>query len=275
MDNGHVEINLREVRNLLRSRRLFTAALTLSFAVAGVVISSILIPPWQASAVVQIGSVGNTYLESDQNIKTRLVELPARTAERVRMEAFKQDVIRAVGATGRDALVIRYSLKARPLPDTDLIEFAVDGRTEDGARKSVEAIIKLLRQAHDVLAAPRIARLEKDLSQIIQQIQDLKTEQKRILEATRISPSDGFGQSVLFGDVVTTANIEIGKLTRARLLYEEELGPSKTYSTSTINTIFAEEQFTWTTILLVAGLSALAGLITAVFLILWSRVRLD
>jgi uncharacterized protein involved in exopolysaccharide biosynthesis len=154
-------------------------------------------PEWEATAVIQIGQVGQPTIGQ----ASVLIEPPARTMERMRLKSFEDAVLADLKMPVEDndpnAGLYRSSLKLKLLPNTDLIEMKVRGHSREEAAKWAEATVNYLRGLHEKLAEPSIERLKSVLAEVKRELQRTHDERTKLMENLPLKDKIGPGNRFL------------------------------------------------------------------------------
>lgn len=263
------EITLFDLWQILVRRKWWVLATPLLAVIAAVVAVIPLKPQWEATAAIRIGAVGQV----GQIGQVELVEPVARVVERMKLKSFQDAALSDMGYLDKknsEASHYRGSLTVKALPNTDLIEITVRNYSREDAKRAAEATISYLRKIHDRLAAPTVQRLRQLVVQVEQEITQIKLERERTLKIAglkdKATAKAGFMENVLLANIMIQRDGELRELERAKALYEEQLGPLRTYPTSLIESISVSENPVARKKSLIIMLAGMFGLVLGVML---------
>jgi len=232
------EISLFDLWQILVRRKWWVLGTPLLAVIAAAVAVTLMKPQWEATAAIQIGAVGQAVIEPS-----------ARVVARVNLKSFEDAVLAALGISLDEknplARLYRDSLKIKALPNTDLIEIKVHGYSRESAKRSTEATIDYLHRIHQWMAAPTVQRMKQLLAQAEREIAQTKAEREKALKILDLK-NKAITEARFMGNI-TLANImiqrdnELRGLEQAKMVYEEQLDPMRTYPTSYIEKIWVSE----------------------------------
>lgn len=262
------EFSLRDLWRILISQRRWLLGLPfvcVLLAAVGVFIAK---PKWEATAVIQIGQVG----QSGVGQGSQLIEPPLRAIERMKMKSFEDDVLTAlkipVEVDDPVAKLFRSTLSLKALGATDLIQVKVRAVSRDQAQTWANAVVDRLREVHERLAQPTIDRLRKQQSALKKQMQIIEEERKNLLtivsKSIETSGDSRFSANLLLSNLLLQKNAELRDFEMRRLAADEQLTSVRTYPTSLIDRIYVPEKPASPKKLLIVMLSAVLGLILGV-----------
>lgn len=262
------EFSLRDLWRILISQRRWLLGLPfvcVLLAAVGVFIAK---PKWEATAVIQIGQVG----QSGVGQGSQLIEPPLRAIERMKMKSFEDDVLTAlkipVEVDDPVAKLFRSTLSLKALGATDLIQVKVRAVSRDQAQTWANAVVDRLREVHERLAQPTIDRLRKQQSELKKQMQIIEEERKNLLtivsKSSETSGDSRFSANLLLSNLLLQKNAELRDFEMRRLAADEQLTSVRTYPTSLIDRIYVPEKPASPKKLLIVMLSAVLGLILGV-----------
>lgn len=270
-DTEHFERDEMSLQDLWRvlidqSRWLFgIATLCVFLAVVGVLIIR---PKWEATAVIQIGQVG----QSGVGQGSQLIEPSVRAIERMKMKSFENDVLISlkipVEVENPLARLFRSTLSLKALGTTDLIQVKVRGDSPDLAANWANAVVERLKTVHERLAQPTIDRLRKQLAELKKQMKMIEEERANLLKiVSKSSETRGdsrFSANLLLSNLLLQKNAELRDFEMRRLATEEQLTSVRTYPTSLIDVVYVPETPVSPKKLLMLVLAAILGLVLGV-----------
>jgi hypothetical protein len=115
---------------------------------------------YEATAIVQIGQVDGVQVES-----------AAQAVERIGVETFQVEAAKLSGyapwiaAVGRSTNAGKDYFSAQVVPGTSLIKIEAKATTPIDAEKIANALIEILAQRHQELAAPTVSQIKENIAQ--------------------------------------------------------------------------------------------------------------
>lgn len=233
------ELRLADIWQMLAGRPAWVLGLPLLCALAAIGFLLLASPRWESTSVIQVGQVGQTGVGEG----AALIESPARTIERLKLDSFKDDVLTRLGLpldTGDSGTrLFRRSIQLRQIPSTDLIELKVRGESPEDAKKYAAAVVTHLSSVHQRIAQPSIDRLRAALANTEADLRHRADERdvltSRMAMGRQIDPSDRFAETVLLSSLLAAATQDIREIKLRILRLEEQLSPARTYPTSLID----------------------------------------
>ena len=262
------EFSLQDLWRILISQRRWLLGLPFVCVLLAAVGVSIAKPKWEATAVIQIGQVG----QSGVGQGSQLIEPPLRAIERMKMKSFEDDVLTAlkmpVESDDLVAKLFRSTLSLKALGVTDLIQVRVRAGSRDQAQTWANAVVDRLREVHERLAQPTIDRLRKQQSELKKQMQIIEEERTNLLKivskSSETSGDSRFAANLLLSNLLLQKNSELRDFEMRRLAADEQLTSVRTYPTSLIDRIYVPENPASPKKLLVVMLAAVLGLILGI-----------
>lgn len=262
------EMSLQDLWRILMAQRewLFGIPIVCMFlATVGVLIAK---PKWEATAVIQIGQVGQSGVGQD----SQLIEPSGRAIERMKMKSFENEVLISlkIPVEGENPLatLFRSSLTLRSLGTTDLIQVKVRGDSPNQAAKWALAVVDRLKSVHERLAQPTIDRLRKQQAELKKQMKMIEEERANLLKivskSSEASGDSRFSANLLLSNLLVQKNAELRDFEMRRLAADEQLTSVRTYPTSLIDLVYVSENPVSPKKLLVLVLAAILGLLLGV-----------
>jgi LPS O-antigen subunit length determinant protein (WzzB/FepE family) len=243
------EISLRELWQLLIQYKVLVLGVPLLFTLAAFAITSVLKPQWEAVAVLQIGKVVQRGMTGENGLviwNRELIEPANQVIERMKLDQFQDDVLNSSTTFFRKEPLERLyhdSIKASALSQ-NLIEIKIRGYSKQEARDVTEATVDMLRKIHSDLTRPHVQRLNLELKQIKQQIENIRSRQSHLLKAglnSMDSAGDQQLKQILISAVISQQDRELGILEQTRTSYEEQLGVLSSYPTTLVADVYVNE----------------------------------
>ena len=262
------EISVRDLWRVLTNQKKWVIGIPILCVLLAAVGVSMAKPKWEATAVIQIGQVG----QSGVGQGSQLIEPPLRAIERMKMKSFEDGVLTAlkIPVESDDPVVKRFrsTLSLKALGATDLIQVKVRAGSRDQAQTWANAVVDRLREVHERLAQPTIDRLRKQQSELKKQMQIIEEERTNLLKivskSSETSGDSRFSANLLLSNLLLQKNAELRDFEMRRLAADEQLTSIRTYPTSLIDRIYVPEKPASPKKLLIVMLSAVLGLILGI-----------
>lgn len=258
------ELTLAEVWQVLVANKKWVLGIPLLAFVAALIAVTVMKPEWEASAAIQVGAVG-----TDQG--KQLVEPVPRVIARMKLKAFEDAVLGGLKVPlSNDATARQYrkTLKAKALPNTDLIEIKVRGRSPQEAQRLVEGTVAYLHDVHKAMAQPSIARMRQLLAQVDEELSRIKVERETALHTAGVSKavqtSSRFTENVLRDNILIQRDRDVRLLEQTKAGYKEQLDAMRTYPTSYIEKISISDKPVAPKKVLIIFVAAVVGLLAGV-----------
>jgi LPS O-antigen subunit length determinant protein (WzzB/FepE family) len=269
---GQDEISLRDLWRVLINQKKWVIGIPILCVVLAAVRVSMVMPKWEATAVIQIGQVG----QSGVGQGSQLIELPVRAIERMKMKSFEDDVLTRLKISREEenpmASLFRSTLALKALSTTDLIQVKIRAHSREQAQNWANAVVERLKDVHERLAQPTIERLRKQQAELKKQMQIIEEERISLLrivsKSSETSGDSRFSANLLLSNLLLQKNAELREFEMRRLAADEQLTSVRTYPTSLIDRIYVPEKPASPKQLLVVILAAVLGLILGVIVAL-------
>jgi uncharacterized protein involved in exopolysaccharide biosynthesis len=266
------EISLRDLWRILVDQKKWVVGLPILCVILAGVVTFLSKPKWEATAVVQIGQVG----ESGAGQTLSLIEPPVRAIERMKMKSFEDDVIAdlkmPINPGNPVTQLFRNSLSIKALGTTDLIQVRVRGYSQDQAGTWARAVVHSIKAVHEKLTHPAIERLNKQRDELRKQMQMIENERdnlSKIVSATAAkSGVSNFSENLLFSNLLVQKNAELRDFEMRLLAVNEQLTSIRAYPTSLVDRVYVPEQPASPKRLLIILLAAIIGFIFGVMIAL-------
>ena len=267
------EFSLQDLWRILISQRRWLLGLPFVCVLLAAVGVSMAKPKWEATAVIQIGQVGQSGIGQG----SQLIEPPVRAIERMKMKSFEDDVLVGLKISPEDgdpiASLFRSSLSLKALGTTDLIQVKIRAHSREQAKSWANAVVDRLTDVHERLAQPTIDRLRKQQAELKKQMQIIEEERTNLLKivskSSETSGDSRFSANLLLSNLLLQKNAELRDFEMRRLAADEQLTSVRTYPTSLIDRIYVPEKPASPKKLLMIVLAAVLGLIFGVIVALF------
>ena len=229
-------------------------------AVAAIIyVAYFITPQWEASAILQVGQVG-------QVSQPRPAEPVANAVVRMLAPSFAAGVLSQANLESEDAAkaIDDSWLKVTKLKEADLLELKVRGKSSDVARVLALNAVGYLKKSHDELMASSIDAIKAQIKFVNEELEEINSEQE-LLKKQLLGKHDWSScEATLAATILQDKFKELRELKNRKLLLAELLGPSTTFSTRLVGDI----SVTPVTIkkAFIVALAILVGLIFGLFI---------
>lgn len=262
------EISVRDLWRILINQKKWVIGIPILCVLLATVGLSMAKPKWEATAVIQIGQVG----QSGVGQGSQLIEPPIRAIERIKMKTFEDDVLTAlkipVEAGDPIAALFRSTLSPKALGTTDLIQVKVRASSRDQAQTWANAVVDRLRDVHEKLTQPTVDRLRKQQADFKKQMQLIEEERSNLLQTvskTSERSGDGrFSTNLLLSNLLLQKNAELRDFEMRSLAVDDQLMSIRAFPTALVDRIYVPENPASPKKLLVVMLAAVLGLISGI-----------
>jgi len=186
--------------------------------IAGVGYLAVTPPQYEATALVQIGQIGQQSMT--------FIESPARVVERIAFPAFKSEIVKSLGWDRDNDLrgaLYRDSIRAKI--STDLVELRVKGFTREDAAKALTTTVERLESLHRALAQPMIESLQAELREISVEVAEtgkiLAELERAASTQAQLTSSDRFSARILHVQLSATKEQRVRELRRLEKQHRE------------------------------------------------------
>ncbi|MGN6087571.1 hypothetical protein [Trinickia sp.] len=235
-----------EILRFLRAQFWVISATLIAGAIAGFGVSHLKPRQWEATSVLQIGQIADSAQGTAE-----LIDPPARAAERVKVRSFQDKVLRTLSlpigsAENSSAVLIRKTLDAEVVPNTDLVHLSVDGFSPEQARATLEVAQNQLLAIHQPIVSDAINRLQAQLGKLDAQIANLQAKRRYLPSAADVKAQSGAGSQgaadVLLSNILDTSNEGVlVEAERRRAEVATQLSPDHTFATKPLGDITVSE----------------------------------
>lgn len=264
-----VEVHLSDIWTTLKlHKRIVTIPPVICGVVAYILAAQVLTPKWEVSAILQVGQVG----QIGQVVQSgpKLVEPASNVVARIMHPSFSRAVLNESNLKPGDLplakSVFQNSLKVTKIKDTDLIEIKLKACSAEMARTLGINVIGYLQKAHDELMVPGVARIKGQIQNTNEEIQKLNVELNFLKQQLLAKHDWNSYNATLAATVLQDKSNQLRELTQRKLLLNEQLSPSVTFTTKVVGDISVSEEPVSPNKPLIAGFAALIGLLCGIFI---------
>lgn len=262
-ENRSDEISLFDLFNVLgRYKSLLIGLPILGAVSAALLVSLVLHPTWEASAVLEVGKVGQ-----GQGQGQRLVEPVTNVVTRMMLPSFAKVAINSAGIKPAEiaAMTDFYdTLKATQVKGSELIAIKMRGPSAEMAKNLLEGAIVSLQKTQTEMMAVTIERNKKQLHILTEDIQKANEETELLRRKLLASHNWNAFDATLSATLLKDKTVDLRAMIQTKLVLEEQLSPAHTYPAKFIDEIYISEDPVSPKKSLIIGLAILLGLFGAV-----------
>lgn len=261
------ELSLRDVLLVIkRYQRLILLVPIVVAILAAIIVFFVISPKWEASAVLQVGQVG----QADQ-VGVVLVEPPSYVVARIKHPSFARLVLSQLSFSGVDKRNIKDLFKdsltvIMPKGDS-YIEFRVQGYSPEMAFALASAVVSNLQLVHGKLMTPSVTGIKAEMQSAEDNIKVLKLETDALQKQLSEKHDWDSYNATLSALSLQDKGKEVRDWEQRRLLLAQQLSTSQTFNTKTIGEIYVSEKPVAPKKLLIIVLATLLGLFGSLFFV--------
>lgn len=235
------EISLPEIWDALKLyKRVFLIAPAICGLIAYILVTYVLAPTWETSAILQVGQVGQISggakpVETIQNVVSRMQHNSFAT------EMLSHAKIQAADLTSAK-IIYKSTFKAAKVKDADLIEFKLRGYSPQMARELAENTVSYLQKIHDEIMVTNLTRIKAQIQITNEEIESVKEEEKFLKKRLQENHNWNSFDATLAATVLQKKEEQLAELMQKRLLLIDLLSPSITFSTKTIGELSVSDE---------------------------------
>lgn len=224
---------------------------------------------WQALTTIEIGQVPlGTPIGGSRD--TALIEPPPQAAERVKQRDLTNMVLASRGIPidqpeERRAALVRRTLKATVVKNTNFLQLGVAGYSPDEAKANLSAAAQVLIETHNKLMLPTVERMKAQLQDNEKQLAEAQTERARLQEllndAEKSHTKIDFAPNIVAVNQLANKDAQIRQIIAQRAELEDTMAPSRTYPTQIIDTVYVEPRPYFPKLSIFMAVAALLGLV--------------
>ncbi|MFA5826010.1 MAG: hypothetical protein WC825_08565 [Gallionellaceae bacterium] len=254
------QLSLLDIYNVARHYKWW---LLISPLVAGVLASFIVFyvlqPAWEGSAVIEMGRVGTA--------PTVPVELTVNVATRMMLPSFTEGVIRDAGIKPGELNAYKGALTVTKVKEADLLAVAVRAPSVEMAKNQLKSSISYLQKVHSEMMAASIDTNNKTLLNIAQNIKNTSVDIELLRKKLLVSHDWNTFDATLASSILQSKSAELRAFIQQRLVLEEQMSPTRTYTTRMVGDIYVSAEPVSPNKRLIIGLAVLLGLFGALVVV--------
>lgn len=256
-DNRNDEVSLLELFNVLARYQKLVFGLPILGAVSAAIFASyILHPTWEATAVLEVGKVNQTVVEPVSNVVTRLM-LPSFTKGAINNSGIKTNELNAMKGFYK-------TLKVNQVKGSELVEIKLRGPSAEKANDIIQSVIANLQKMHTEMMAVSVENNKKQLQILAEDIKKVSIETDLLRNKLLATHNWNAFDATLSATILKDKSAELREMTQRKLALEEQLTPSRTYTTRVVDAVYISEDPVSPNKPLIIGLAVLLGLFGAI-----------
>lgn len=261
------EVSLPDLWRILTGQKRWVIGSAVAFLAAATIGVFSVKPKWEATAVIQIGQIGQSSVGGPL-----LIEPPVRAIERMKTKSFEDNVLTKLAIPledeNPDAALFRSTVSLKVLGTSDLIQVKVRAKSREQAQIWAGAVADVLNAVHDRLTQPISDRLVIQQSAFKKQIQLINEEHASLMRITPNSSGSNldarFPANLLLSNLLQQKNAELRSFEFQILALDERLALIHAYRTTLAERVHVPVRPATPKVLLTIVLAALVGLIIGV-----------
>ena len=255
-----VESSLADIWTIVKRYRQLILIAPLVCAIASYILVALLITPqWEASAILQVGQVGNADKPAEPIVNVVL---------RMLAPSFVTDFLNQSNLSPKDIVSakanFKNSWKVTKLRDADLIEFKLRGNSPEEVRTLANSLFDYLKRIHDQLMSADLNDLKSQFETANEEFNVEKTDnnllKKHLLAKHGWTNYDAILASIALKNGSTELQVWIDR----KQSLADQLVPSSTFSTRLVGDISVAPVTTSKSLIVV--LAILVGLFGSIFI---------
>lgn len=259
-EKGGDQLSLLDIYNVARHYKWWLLASPLVAGVlASFIVSYVLQPAWEGSAVLEMGRVGT--------VPTVPVELSVNVATRMMLPSFAEGVLRDVGIKPGELNAYKGALTVTKVKEADLLAVAVRAPSAEMAKNQLKSSITYLQKVHSEMMAASIDTNNKTLLNIAQNIKNTSADIELLRKKLLASHDWNTFDATLASTILQSKSAELRAFIQQRLVLEEQMSPTRTYTTRMVGDIYVSEEPVSPNKRLIIGLAVLLGLFGALVVV--------
>lgn len=261
------ETSLADVfKVLVRYKKLMIGLPVLGVVLAFFVSFVILHPTWEASAVLEVGKIGQA-----AQANPLLIEPPLNVVTRVLSPSFARGVIKQAGVKSEELIALKdyyKTIKATQIKGTELIEIKLRGPSSDEAGELLQSVIGRLQQTHEEMMASSIEIYKKELQVLVDDISKVGLEVELLKKKLLATHNWNAFDATLAATLLNSKSLDLRNMAQRKMLLEEQLTPTRTYTTRVVGEVYISEGAVSPNKILIVAIAALLGLFGAIVIAL-------
>jgi uncharacterized protein involved in exopolysaccharide biosynthesis len=230
--------------------RIFLAFVALGMALS-VVPYFALSKKWEASATIKIGSIPASVASDDVAKFEEIESLPEVIAKFTQRETIDKVIATLKKSSAdekhieQDAKLIRKTMKATVVKNTNFIEITTSAYSSPQAEKALGTAIQIILESHRKKFFSTMTRFKEKLQTYNAQIDALKKEMEMLeillKDYEKLKLKSQFGPTIAAINLLSNKKADLNKLMYGRSILEEKISSVKTYPTAVVSQVYAGE----------------------------------
>jgi capsular polysaccharide biosynthesis protein len=268
-ENRSGEVSFFDLFNVLRRYRLLLLGMpAISAVLAFCLVSLVLHPTWEASAVLEVGHVGVVEQQVTQvtQVTQVLVEPIPNVVTRMMLPSFAKGAINYAGTKPDELKTMQGfygTLKVNQVKGVELIEIKLRGPSAEMANNLIQGAIINLQKVHSEMMAVSIEKNQKQLQMLTEDIHKASAEVALLRQRLLANHNWNDYDATLVATILKDKSSELRDMNQRKFALEEQMSPSRTYTTRVVDEVYISEGAVSPKKQLIIGLAILLGLLGA------------
>lgn len=245
-----------------RYKWLLMALPVVAAVLAAVWVSMTLRPTWEASAVIEVGHIGQGAGQ------TMLAEPIANVMVRIKQPSFVKGALNNAGIKSgellNEARAFYGTLKVTQAKGAELIDIKLRGASPEMANSLIRGVLVNLQKTHSEMMSATIERNVQQLKILTADIQKVSAETAMLKNKLLASHNWNAFDATLSATILKDKSNDLRAMISTKLALEEQLSSSRTYTTRLVDEVYVSEEPVPQNKPLVIGIAILIGLVGAV-----------
>lgn len=234
------ELGLLEILDVLRRHKSLLLVLPALCAILAALVASYVISPlWEVSAVLEVGRVG-------QQVPSAVIPIEpvANVMSRIANPSLANEVINnSIVKSDEKAVMHKYynTLKVTQIKGTELIEVRLKAPSAEMAEGMMLGLVASLQKVHNEMMRVSIEKYHKQLQILSEDIQQTEIDTKYLKRKLLATHNWSNFDATLMATTLQSKINDLRVLIQNKLLIQEMISPSKTYTTRVIGEVNVSE----------------------------------
>lgn len=257
-------VSVFEFLNVIKRYRSLLLALPLVAAALAILLILFFIrPAWEGSVILEIGHIGQTGqtgpmpIEPALNVVSRMLH-PSFAEGALSYAAVKPEELKEARAFLEGTLKV-----AQVKGTTELVEVKLGGDSPEMARNLIQGSVAKLQNVHSEMMVVSIDRYKKQIQILAQDILDTKSDIELLRKKLLADHNWNAFDANLSANLLQSKSSELRDMIQRKMQLEEQISPSRTYTTRVVGGIYVPEKPRSQHKVLIVGFAMLLGLIVA------------
>lgn len=256
------EVSLSDLFKVLSGYKKLIVGLPIFGAISAAIFASIILQPtWEASAVLEIGQVGQA--------GQMLVEPAESVVTRMMLPSFANGAINSLDTKSGELFELKEfykTLKVRQIKEGNLIEVKLRGPSAEKANDLIQSVVGNLQSIHAKMMAVTIERNKQQLQMLLDDIKKVSSETDLLKNKLFATHNWNAFDATLSATVLKDKSAELRDLIQRKIILEEQLAPSRTYTTRVMDEVYISDAPVSPNKRLIISMAVFLGLFGAIVL---------